>query len=277
MSEARRSDALAGRVALVFGAGASGPGFGNGKASAVAYARAGAKVACVDHQIERAQETANAILQEGGDALALTADVAASDAVARAIHATADQWGRLDVVHNNVGISLFGGPVDLAEADWDRSMDVNVKSVFLACKHALPIMERQGRGVITNISSILSMRVSWYDQIAYYASKAAVDHFTRAVAVKYARKGIRCNAILPGLMNTPLLYQNPAIVDAHGGVEAMTRQRDAASPTGKQGSAWDVANAAVFLASDAAAYVNGVLLPIDGGLINLQATAEQPK
>jgi NAD(P)-dependent dehydrogenase (short-subunit alcohol dehydrogenase family) len=269
--------ALAGRVVLVFGAGASGPGWSNGKASAVAYARAGAKVACVDAQADRAKETADFITSEGHDAIALTADVSANVEVELAVKTTAGKWGQLDVLHNNVGISLFGGPVDLSEADWDRSLDVNLKSVFLACKHALPIMDGQGRGVITNISSILSQRVSWYDQIAYYASKAAVDHFTRAVAVKYARKGIRCNAILPGLMNTPLLYQNPSIVGAHGGVVFMTKQRDEASPTGKQGCAWDVANAAVFLASDDAAYINGVLLPIDGGLLNLQATAGQPK
>lgn len=268
---------LANRVALVFGAGASGPGWGNGKAAAVAYARAGASVACVDAQRERAEETAALIRQEGGDALALAADVAANADVAAAVAATTAKFGRLDVLHNNVGISLFGGPVELSEADWDRSMAVNLKSVFLACKHALPVMERRGRGVITNISSILSVRVSWYDQIAYYASKAGVDHFTRAVAVKYAAKGIRCNAILPGMMDTPLLYANPAVVGTHGGAEAMKRQRDAASPTGKQGTAWDIANAAVFLASDDAAYINGVTLPVDGGLINLQSTAPVPR
>jgi NAD(P)-dependent dehydrogenase (short-subunit alcohol dehydrogenase family) len=254
--------ALADRVVLLFGAGSSGPGWGNGKASALAYAAAGARVACVDHQLARAQETADIIRDEGGDAIALAADVASNSEVLAAVQATMAKWGSLDVLHNNVGISLFGGPVDLSEADWDRSMDVNLKSVFLACKHALPIMERQGRGVITNISSILSVRVSWYDQIAYYASKAAVDHFSRAVAVKYAAKGIRCNAILPGLMNTPLLYQNPAVVATHGGVDAMTASRDAASPT------------AVFLASDAARYINGVALPVDGGLINLQSTGK---
>jgi NAD(P)-dependent dehydrogenase (short-subunit alcohol dehydrogenase family) len=189
------------------------------------------------------------------------------------VQATVDTWGQLDILHNNVGISLFGGAVELSEADWDRSIDTNLKSVFLACKHTLPIMERQARGVITSISSILSVRVSWYEQIAYYASKAGVDHLTRAIAVKYASKGIRANAILPGLIDTPLLYANPDIVSGtHGGADNMARARDAASPTGKQGSAWDVANAAVFLASDASRYINGVTLPVDGGLINLQST-----
>jgi NAD(P)-dependent dehydrogenase (short-subunit alcohol dehydrogenase family) len=230
----------------------------------------------VDAARERAEETVQLIRGEGGNAIALAADVAVSADVKAAVDATVNQWDTLDILHNNVGISLFGGPVELSEADWDRSMDVNLKSVFLACKHALPVMLHQGSGVITNISSILSVRVSWYDQIAYYASKAGVDHFTRAVAVKYGRKGIRCNAILPGMMDTPLLYANPDVVGTHGGAENMKKVRDAASPTGKQGTAWDIANAAVFLASDEAAYINGVTLPVDGGLINLQSTAPVP-
>lgn len=264
---------LAGRSALVFGAGSCGPGWGNGKAAAVAYARAGARVVCVDLHRERAQETVDLIAGENGTALALAADVCKSADIEQAVRATIQAWGRLDILHNNVGISLIGGPVDLSEEDWDRSIDTNLKSIFLACKHALPIMERQGQGVITNISSILSQRVSWYDEIGYYASKAGVDHLTRAVAVKYAAKGIRANAILPGLINTPLLYANPDIVKGtHGGAEQMERARDAASPTGKQGSAWDIAHTAVFLASDAARYINGVTLPVDGGLSCMQAT-----
>jgi NAD(P)-dependent dehydrogenase (short-subunit alcohol dehydrogenase family) len=278
-SDAERSASpppLAGRVALVFGAGSIGPGWGNGKAAAVAYARAGAKVGCVDLALDRAAATARIIREESGDALELAADVTSDAAVAAAVHATTSRWGRLDILHNNVGISLFGGPVDLSEEDWDRSIDTNLKSVFLACKHALPIMERQQHGVVTNISSILSVRVSWYDQIAYYASKAAVDHLTRAIALKYAAKGIRANAILPGLIDTPLLYANPSVVGTHGSAEQMTAARDAASPTGKQGTAWDVAHAAVFLASDEARYINGVTLPVDGGLINMQASAARP-
>jgi NAD(P)-dependent dehydrogenase (short-subunit alcohol dehydrogenase family) len=268
---------LAARVVLVFGAGSSGPGWGNGKAAAVAYARAGARVACVDLALDRAEETARIIREESGEAIALAADVVSSADVAAAVNATAAEWGQLDILHNNVGISLFGGPVDLSESDWDRSIDTNLKSVFLACKHALPIMERQGRGVVTNISSILSVRVSWYDQIAYYASKAGVDHLTRAVAVKYAARGIRANAILPGLIDTPLLYANADVVRTHGGAAQMTAARDAASPTGRQGTAWDVAHVAVFLATDAARYINGVTLPVDGGLINVQARAMDTK
>ena len=263
---------LKAKTALVFGAGSVGPGWGNGKACAVSYARAGARVVAVDLGIERAQETCEIIQKEGGEALALAADVANSAAVKNVVDQTIATFGSIDILHNNVGISLPGGPVDLSEADWDRSIDCNLKSVFLACKHVLPIMERQGSGVIINISSILSVRISRYDQVAYYASKAGVDHLTRAVAVKYADKGIRCNSIQPGLMNTPLLYGNKEVViDAHGSMEAMVSDRNAASPTGKMGEAWDIANAAVFLASDKAAYINGVILPVDGSLICKQA------
>ena len=265
------SDKLKESVALVFGAGSSGPGWSNGKAASVAYARSGAAVVSVDRYSERAAETASVIEGEGGKAIALTADVSKSSDIAAVVQQTLSEFGRIDILHNNVGISLFGGPVDLSEEDWDRSIDVNLKSVFLACKYVLPIMEEQRHGVITNISSILSVRVSAYDQIAYYASKAAVDHMTKAIAVAYASKGIRANTILPGLINTPLLYNNPDIVNTHGGVEEMIRQRDMASPTGKMGSAWDIANAAVFLASDEAKYINGICLPVDGGLICKQA------
>jgi len=256
------------RVALVFGAGSCGPGWGNGKASAVLYAREGARVVAVDLELDRARETAEIIAGEGGECLAVAADVSSSGSVRSAVEETVNSFGAIDILHNNVGISLFGGAVDLSEEDWDRSIDCNLKSVFLACKHALPVMEAQGRGVITNISSILSERISRYDEIAYYASKAGVDHLTRAIAVRYAPRGIRANAIQPGLMDTPLLYANPAIVEgSHGGKEKMVAERNALSPTGTMGSAWDVAHAAIFLASDEAAYINGVVLPVDGGLL----------
>ena len=263
---------LENKVALVFGAGSCGEGWGNGKASAVAYARAGAKVVAVDIDLNAANETSTIIKEEGGKCLALKADVAVATDVKAAVDATVDAYGSVDILHNNVGICCAGDPVTLSEADWDLSMNCNVKSVFLACKYVLPIMIKQGRGVITNISSILSIRVSQYDEIAYYASKAAVDHFTRAVAVKYAKKGIRSNVILPGLIHTPLLYANKDVVEkTHGSLAQMVSDRDAMSPTGKMGEAWDIANTAVFLASDAAKYINGVQLPVDGGLVCKQS------
>ena len=272
MSDELRTDELKDRVALVFGAGACGEGWGNGKATAVAYARAGASVVAVDINAAAARETAAVITAEGGRAMALSADVASAQDVEAVVKQTLAHFAHIDIVHNNVGICRPGDPITLSEADWDLSMSCNVKSVFLTAKYVLPIMQRQRRGVITNISSILSVRVSQYDEVAYYASKAAVNHLTKAIAVKFAGDGIRCNAILPGLIHTPLLYANPDVVSAsHGGVEAMVRERDNKSPTGKMGNAWDIANAAVFLASDRAAYINGVELPVDGGLICKQA------
>jgi len=263
---------LEGKTVLLLGAGSAGPGWGNGKACALGYARSGAKVCAVDLDLTRAQETADLITSEGGSAMALAADVANSQEVKSAVNAAVEYFGSLDILHNNVGISLPGDPVGMSEEDWDRSINCNLKSVFLACKHALPIMLKQGKGVITNISSILSMRISRYEQVAYYASKAGVDHLTRSVAVRYADQGIRCNAIQPGLIDTPLLYANQeVVVDAHGSVEKMVRDRNAASPTGRMGKAWDIANAAVFLASDRASYINGVVLPVDGSLTCKQA------
>jgi NAD(P)-dependent dehydrogenase (short-subunit alcohol dehydrogenase family) len=265
---AKVTQRLTDRVALVFGAGSCGPGWGNGKASAVLYAREGAHVVAVDLLLERAQETADIIAGEGCECLALAADVSKAEDVRVVVEKAMRRYGRINILHNNVGISLFGGAVELSEEDWDRTLDCNLKSVFLSCKYVLPIMLAHGRGVITNISSILSERVSQYDEIAYYASKAGVDHLTRAIAVRYAAQGIRANAIQPGLIDTPLLYANPAIVDdSHGGREKMVRERNARSPTGTMGTGWDVAHAAVFLASDEAGYINGVVLPVDGGLL----------
>lgn len=263
---------LKGRTALVFGAGCVGQGWGNGKAAAVAYSRAGASVVAVDLHSDRAQATADIILGEGGTCTAYAADVTDSAAVKWVVDNTVEEFGRIDILHNNVGINVSGDPVTTSEDDWDRSMDCNVKSVFLTLKHVLPVMVHQGSGSIINISSILSERVSRYDDVAYYASKAGVDHLTRSVAVKYASKGIRCNAIQPGLIHTPLLYASKDVVlSAHGSIEAMIKDRNAASPTGMMGSAWDVANAAVFLAGDDSKYINGVLLPVDGGLMCKQA------
>ncbi|WP_425102062.1 SDR family NAD(P)-dependent oxidoreductase [Tropicibacter sp. S64] len=257
---------LTDHVALVFGAGSSGPGWGNGKATAVAYARAGAWVACVDLNPVAAEETAQIIAGEGGRAIALTGNVAAEADVAEAVSATLAEFGRIDILHNNTGITPFGGPVTMALDDWDRAMDVNVKSVLLSTRYVLPHMEKRGYGVITNISSVAGIRVSGYDMAAYSTSKAAVNQLTRTIALQYAAKGIRANAILPGLINTPLVRNGAGFKGHHGDAEKQMAERDAMSPTGKMGDAWDVAHAAVFLASKEAKYINGVLLPVDGGL-----------
>lgn len=253
-----------GKVALVFGAGSVGEGWGNGKAAAVAYAREGAKVVAVDLNKEAAETTCAAIAGEGGEAMALAADVVSSEQIAAAVEATMERFGRIDILHNNVGINIPGGAGEATEESWHKVMDVNATSVFLTCRAVLPIMERQGGGAIVNISSLAAIRYTGYPYISYYASKAAVNHFTRALAVEYADRGIRANTILPGVMDTPHIYQQ--ISGYYGSVEEMKAKRDAIAPMKRQGDGWDIAWAAVFLASDQAKYITGIELPVDGGL-----------
>ena len=255
---------LAGRTALVFGAGSIGPGWGNGKAAAVAYARAGAKVVAIDYNVAAAEETAAIIASEQGTALALGCDVTKLDTVERAVEQALTAFGSLDILHNNVGHAGMGGPLELSEEQWLREMDINLNSMFRTSKAALPHMLKQKRGVITNISSSAGIRYTGYPYASYYASKGGVNQFTVGLALQYASQGIRCNAILPGLMDTPLIYAQ--IAGQYKSIEDMQAARHAATPTGRMGSAWDVAHAAVFLASDDAGYINAVCLPVDGGL-----------
>jgi NAD(P)-dependent dehydrogenase (short-subunit alcohol dehydrogenase family) len=255
---------LAGRTALLFGAGSSGPGWGNGKAAAVMYAREGARVVAVDVDADAAAETAGIIASEGGTALALAADVTSGEQVAETVREAQDWFGRIDVLHNNVGITDMGALEDVSEARWHRVMDVNLTGVFLTCRAVIPVMRRQGRGAIVNISSIAGAAINRYPYFSYYASKAGLNHFTRALAVQYAKEGIRANVIMPGVMDTPLIRTQ--IAGQHEDAEAMIQARHAMSPMGRMGDAWDVARAAVFLASDEAAYITGVCLPVDGGL-----------
>ncbi len=255
---------LAGRVAIVFGAGSIGPGWGNGKAAAVAYARAGATVVAVDYNAAAAEETAAIIASEKGRALAIACDVTKLADVEDAAARTLEAFGSIDILHNNVGHAGMGGPLELSEEQWLREMDINLNSMFRTAKAALPTMLAQKRGVITNISSSAGIRYTGYPYASYYASKGGVNQLTVGLALQYARDGIRCNAILPGLMDTPLIYAQ--IAGQYKSAEDMQKARHAATPTGRMGTAWDVANAAVFLASDDASYINAVCLPVDGGL-----------
>jgi NAD(P)-dependent dehydrogenase (short-subunit alcohol dehydrogenase family) len=253
-----------GKTAIVMGGGSAGPGWGNGKATAVALAEEGAWVAVVDLRLEAAEETAALIAERGGEGVAFACDATKSDRIAAVVQEVHRRRGRIDILHNNVGYPESGDPVELAEELWDQAMAVNVKSAFLACKHVLPIMEAQGGGAIVNTSSLAGIRFSGYNNCSYYASKAALNQFTAHLAMQYADKNIRVNAVLPGLMDTPLIYTR--MKGRYDDVEEMLRDRHARVPMKRMGSGFDVAKAVMFLVSDDAEYITGVLLPVDGGL-----------
>jgi NAD(P)-dependent dehydrogenase (short-subunit alcohol dehydrogenase family) len=244
-------DRLKGKTAMVVGAGSIGPGWGNGKATAVTFAREYAQVFCVDRNGAAAEETVGIIKGEGGKATACL-----------------KTYGRIDVLDNNVGIAEVGSVVEVTEADWDRVFAVNLKSAYLAMKHVVPVMAKQGGGSIINISSIASIRHVGISYVSYNASKAAMNQMTRTTAVEFASKHVRVNAILPGLMKTPMVEHSAGLAQSYakGDVEAMWRARDAQVPMGHMGEAWDVANAALFLASDEAKYITGIELVVDGGI-----------
>jgi NAD(P)-dependent dehydrogenase (short-subunit alcohol dehydrogenase family) len=256
---------MQGKAVIVTGAGSVGPGMGNGKASSILYAREGGRVLLVDQSLDAARETCRLIEAEGRTGIPFACDVTSSAECQKMVEACLAAFGRVDVLHNNVGVTVPGGPVELAEEQWDRLMRINVKSMFLSCKHALPHMERQGGGAIVNIASVNAIRSLPVIAIAYAASKAAVIALTREIAAQYAAKGIRANAILPGLMDTPMVKAQ--LTSAYGGgVDEMLERRARLCPTGKQGDAWDTAHAALFLASDEAKYITGTTLVVDGGL-----------
>ena len=258
------TDRLKDKIAILFGAGSIGPGWGNGKATAVLFARNGAHVVCVDVNLEAAQETVDIIRNERGLATAFGCDVTNSLAVRDVVEQVIRQHGRIDVLHNNVGYATMGGPIELDETAWHRTIDLNVTSCFITSKHVLPHMLSRRSGAIVNVSSVAAIRYTGYPYLAYYAAKAAVNNFTMGLALQYARDGIRVNAIMPGLMNTPLIFQQ--ISGQFRDAEEMVKARNAACPMGRMGTAWDVAKAALFLASDEAEYITGVSLPVDGGL-----------
>ena len=255
------------KVAIVVGAGQSpGEGMGNGRATALTFAREGAKVVCVDRDLGSAEETVKMIAGKQGTAVACQADVTKARDIKAMVADTQARWGRVDILHNNVGVSLAGGDAELLEISeeaFDRCVAINLKSCILACKEVIPIMRRQQSGAIINISSMAV--ITTYPYVAYKATKAAMVSFTEQLAYQNASYGIRANVILPGLMNTPMAVDTRAreFKKTRAEIEA---QRDAQVPLRKKmGTGWDVANAALFLASDEANFITGVTLPVDGG------------
>lgn len=255
------------KTAIVVGAGQQpGETMGNGRATALRFAQEGARVLCVDISEERARETVGIIANEGGKAEAFGVDVTDEDSCRTVAEAAQKRFGRIDILHNNVGRSEGDrSTVDMDADMWDTLMALNLKSMFLMCKHVLPVMQDQGSGAIINVSSTSS--VAARQTVTYKTSKGAVNTFTQHLAWENARHGIRANAILPGLMDTPMAIERRAREQGVDRDEVREARNRLVPLQNQMGTAWDVANAALFLASDEARYITGVLLPVDGGLL----------
>lgn len=260
---------LAGKVALVAGAGTLGEGWGNGKATAVLFAREGASVVAVDRRREAAEQTAELIKSEGGTSVAIAADVSREGDVDEVVSHALDRYGRIDILHNNVGVGIAKPTLDMSLKEWDTVQRINVTSMFLTIRGVLPHMISQGGGTIVNVSSIASMRWTGVPFVGYAASKAAVNQLTQAIAMEHAQHRIRCNAVVPGFMDTPTVYAGLA---SDGDPQELREARNRVCPTGAMGDAWDVAWTSLWLASDESAYVTGNLIVVDGGL-SLQVTS----
>lgn len=259
---------LEGKVAVVIGAGQSpGEGVGNGRAAAMRFAREGARVLAVDRRLESAEETAEIIRAEGFECVSFAADVTREEDLARAMAEATQKWGSLDVLHNNVGVSIAGGDADLldiTEENFDNVCRINLRGTVFACKHAVAIMRKQGGGAIVNVSSAAA--VGKYPYVAYKAAKAGVVAFTEQLALQNAQYGIRANCVLPGLIATPMAVDT-RVREWKQSREQVSAERNAKVPLGRQGTGWDVANAALFLASDEANFITGVSVLVDGGRI----------
>ena len=255
------------KIALVIGAGQSpGEGIGNGRATVLRFAQEGARVMAVDRDLSSAEETARMAGREGGECIAFEADVTREATLAAAIEAAHKRWGRIDILHYNVGVSIAGGDkplLEITEEAFDRVSAINLRGAIMACKHVVPLMRAQRSGAITLISSLAALEK--YPLVAYKATKAAMIAFTQQVAIQNAEYGIRANVILPGLMDTPMAVDTRARASGKPRAQ-VAAERDRRVPLrGKMGTAWDVANAALFLASDEAAFITGVALLVDGG------------
>lgn len=261
---------MQGKVVMVMGAGSVGPGWGNGRAIAVKMVEQGARVMAFDIDEQRLKETieraVGASAVHGGSINTATCDVRDSASVAQAAKSTLERFGRVDVLVNNVGGSASGGPVEMSEEVWDAQVDSNLKSVFLACKHILPIMIEQKSGAIINIASTSGIRWTGSAQIAYAATKAGVIQMGKVLAVQYAKTGIRVNTVVPGQLHTPMVEARLAGQRAGGDVEQLLKQRQARIPLPFMGDGTDTANAVMFLASDEARFITGTEIVVDGGM-----------
>jgi NAD(P)-dependent dehydrogenase (short-subunit alcohol dehydrogenase family) len=260
---------LQGKTAIIVGAGQSpGEGLGNGRATALRFAQEGARVLAVDRDLGSAQATAAMVAGEGGECLAFQADATREETLAAAVREAMQRWGRIDILHNNVGVSIAGGdagPLEITEEAFDRISAINLRGTVMACKHVLPVMRQQRAGVIVNISSIAAW--AGYPLVAYKATKAAMIAYTQQVAIQNAEYGIRANVILPGLIDTPMAVDTRARAWNKSRAEVIAERNAQVPLRHRMGTAWDVANAAVFLASDEADFITGVALPVDGGAL----------
>jgi NAD(P)-dependent dehydrogenase (short-subunit alcohol dehydrogenase family) len=256
---------LEGKVALISGAGCVGPGWGNGRAAAVLFAREGAKVFAVDKDAESMAET---VIRVGNDSEIAThvCDVLDDDQVKAMVEACRSKFGRIDILVNNVGGSASGGVAEMSEEIFDRQIDYNLKSVFLTCRHVIPVMIGQGGGAIVNTASTSGISYSGSPQIGYASSKAAVIQFSRVTAVQYAKHKIRVNTVIPGQMHTPMVEVRLAKQRTGGDVEALLKSRIARIPLGFAGDGRDTAAAVLFLASDEARFITGTEIVVDGGM-----------
>ena len=257
---------LAGKVALITGAGSAGPGWGNGRATAVIFAREGASVFLADRNPPALADTAASARAEGGQVVTHECDVTDGGQVATMVSRCVGELGRVDVVVNNVGGSFPGGPVELDERDWQAQFAVNLTSVFLSCKHVIPVMKAGGGGSIVNTASSSGLRWTGAAQVAYAAAKAGVIQFSRVVAVQHAADGIRVNTVVPGQQHTPMVEARLADQRAAGDVARLLRDRQARIPLGFMGDGRDTAYASLFLASDEARFITGTEIVIDGGM-----------
>jgi NAD(P)-dependent dehydrogenase (short-subunit alcohol dehydrogenase family) len=257
---------LTGRTVFVAGGGSAGPGWSIGRASCVTYARLGARVCVADRDAASAEETTALIRAEGGSAVTLVGDVCVEEDVVRLFAEARAAFGPIDALHHNVGIGKVGGPMETSLADLERIHTANVGSLLLTTRQVLPEMAERGRGAIVAISSIAGMRYLGYPHLAYGVTKAAVEQFIKLLAQQYAGTGIRANTVVPGLIDTPRIAHTVAKMFDKNDLAAALAARAKQVPVGRMGSAWDVAHACAFLVSDAAGYITGTELLVDGGI-----------